>query len=314
MSPLKLASVDFGRNDPITLLKAGLRTVRHHTAGWLKEDLLANGTLDGTKEALYARMFADFQAQQIYIRAQQDILGEDYNPLHVLPGRDEEGRFSFTKNVDVPKNPLSIAYLLYAYYISSSTFKRLRLRNGQPLEKQIPHNKGKSVIADAELAQTLYTPQFFYVQYQIKKWMKENPQASAHRKAVARKRFRATWVEEKAKDPMFGEMYEKKFRDHVNRQKGTKEELVQTLNRNGRRSYLHLEKAINGWCSYKTIERFLKSQPDYHTYSQNVRPLLSEGNRLKQVAFSKHVRNRWGLGEGKKILWTMRLVTLPSLT
>jgi hypothetical protein len=90
MSPLKLASVDFGRNDPITLLKSGLRTVRHHTAGWLKEDLIANGTLDGTKEALYGRMFADYQAQQIYIRAQQDILGEDYNPLHVLPGRDEE--------------------------------------------------------------------------------------------------------------------------------------------------------------------------------------------------------------------------------
>jgi hypothetical protein len=29
MSPLKLASVDFGRNDPTVLLKSGLRTVRH---------------------------------------------------------------------------------------------------------------------------------------------------------------------------------------------------------------------------------------------------------------------------------------------
>ncbi len=61
--------------------------MRHHTAGWLKEDLIANGSLDGSKEALYAKMFADFQAQKIYIRAQQDILGEDFNPLHVLPGR-----------------------------------------------------------------------------------------------------------------------------------------------------------------------------------------------------------------------------------
>ncbi len=51
-SPLKLASVDFGRNDPISVLKAGLRTVRHHTAGWLKEDLIADGSLDGSKEAL----------------------------------------------------------------------------------------------------------------------------------------------------------------------------------------------------------------------------------------------------------------------
>jgi hypothetical protein len=88
--------------------------------------------------------------------------------------------------------------------------------------------------------------------------------------------------------------------------KGAKTDWVDILNRNGRRSYTSLEKAMNNWCSAKTIERFLKSQPDYLIYSQNVRPLLSEGNRLKQVAFSKHVQDRWGLGAGKKILWTMR--------
>ncbi len=198
-SPLKLASVEFERNDPIAVLKAGLRTVGHHTAGWLREDLIANGTLDGNKEAVYAKMFADYQAQQIYIRAQKDILGEDFNPLHILPGRDEEGRFAFTKNVDVPKNHLSIAYLLHAYDISSSTFKRLRLRNGKPLEKQVPHNKGQSVIANAELAGTLYTPRFFYVKDQMKKWIKQNPQANAQRKAVARKRFRAAWGRKRRK-------------------------------------------------------------------------------------------------------------------
>ena len=89
--------------DPIQVLKAGLRTVRHHTKGWLKMDLMSNGKLDGTKEKLYAKMFADYTAQKIYIRAQQDIMGEDFNPLKVMPGRDEHGQFSFTKNVDVPK-------------------------------------------------------------------------------------------------------------------------------------------------------------------------------------------------------------------
>ena len=82
-SPMKLASVEFGRNDPISVLKAGLRTVRHHTAGWLKDDLMAEGKLEDTKEAIYAKMFADYQAQQIYIRAQKDILGDDFDPLHV---------------------------------------------------------------------------------------------------------------------------------------------------------------------------------------------------------------------------------------
>ncbi len=90
------------------------------------------------------------------------------------------------------------------------------------------------------------------------------------------------------------------------RHKGAKNDLVELLNRNGRRSYTSLGRAMNNGCSAKTIERFPKSQQDYLTYSQNVRPLLLKGNRLKQVAFSKHVQDRWGLGAGKKILWTMR--------
>ncbi len=75
------------------ILKAGVRTVRHHKLGWLQEDLLASGALDGSKASLYARLFSDYQAQQIHIRAMKDILGTDYNLLHVVPGRDEEGRF-----------------------------------------------------------------------------------------------------------------------------------------------------------------------------------------------------------------------------
>jgi hypothetical protein len=101
-------------------------------------------------------MFTDYNAQQVYIRAQQDIMGDDFNPLKVLPGRDEHGQFSFTKNVDVPKNHLSLAYLLHAYGVSASTFKRLRLREGAPLEKQIPHNKGQSVLVDPDYAATIY--------------------------------------------------------------------------------------------------------------------------------------------------------------
>lgn len=114
------------------------------------------------------------------------------------------------------------------------------------------------------------------------------------------------WDTEKQRDPKFGAPFEKKARDQAKRQEGAKGELVEILNRNARRSYASLEKAMNNWCSWKTIERFLKSQKDYLTYSQNIRPLLSEGNRLKQVSFSQHVHNRWGLAPGLKILWTMR--------
>ncbi len=96
------------------------------------------------------------------MRAMRDILGEDYDPLHVLAGRDDEGKFTFTKNVDVPKNHLSLAYLLHAYGVSQSTFKRLRLRGGEPLAKQVPHNKGKSVVTDKTYASTVYTPRYFF--------------------------------------------------------------------------------------------------------------------------------------------------------
>jgi hypothetical protein len=161
--------------DPITTLKAGVRTVQHHKLGWLQEDLLANGTLDGSKDALYKRLFADYQAQQIHIRAQKEILGEDYNPLQVMPGRNEEGRCSFTKNVDVPKNYLRQAFLLYAYDVTESTFRRLKRRNGAALEKQVTHNKNKSVLVDADYAAMHYTARFFYVQYKMKIWCRDNP-------------------------------------------------------------------------------------------------------------------------------------------
>ncbi len=40
-------------------------------------------------------------------------------------------------------------------------------------------------------------------------------------------------------------------------------------------------------------------------YTKRIRPGLSEVNRLKQINFSKHMQNRWGLEGNRKILWTM---------
>jgi hypothetical protein len=293
-------------SDPIGVLKAGLTTVRHHTLGWLKADLIASGELDGTKEAIHAKIWADYTAQKIYIRAQQDIMGEEFNPLHTMPGRDFEGKFLYTKTVDVPKNHLSLAYLLHAYDVNDSTFKRLRERGGAALPKQVPHNKGLSVFKDKEYSDVIFNARSFFVKSQMRKWLSHNQQASSKRKAERRKWLRAKWDKEKEKDETFGAAYDKKARDHGKRQDGAGVELVQIMNRNARRSYVSLEKAMNNWCSWKTIERFLKSNDDFKTYSQNIRPLLSEGNRLKQVSFSQHVHNRWGLEPGIKILWTMR--------
>ena len=67
-------------------------------------------------------------------------------------------------------------------------------------------------------------------------------------------------------------------------------------------SYRALSKHINDWCSPWAIEKWLKLHPTYNIYSKNIKPGLSEPNKVKQVTFSKHVRNRWGLPPGK-ILW-----------
>jgi hypothetical protein len=53
----------FDRSDPIATLKAGLHTVRHHTKGWLKEDLIAAGKLEDTKQGIHAKIWADYNAQ-----------------------------------------------------------------------------------------------------------------------------------------------------------------------------------------------------------------------------------------------------------
>ncbi len=151
-------------------------------------------------------------------------------------------------------------YLLYAYDVTQSTFKRLRARGGEALPKQVPHNKGQCVLLDQKFASCLYIARYFYVEHQIKKWKQEDIQANAKRKSTQRETYRKLWDTEKEK------------MGHAARAKGAKDELVDTLNHNARRSYSSLEKAINSWCCTRTIERWFKSHPDFTSYTQNIRP------------------------------------------
>ena len=61
---------------------------------------------------------------------------------------------------------------------------------------------------------------------------------------------------------------------------------------------------MNG-AAQQSIERWLKHHPSYYLYKKNIKPGLTPENRQKQVDFSKHVHNRWGLPPGKKVLWIM---------
>ena len=74
---------------------------------------------------------------------------------------------------------------------------------------------------------------------------------------------------------------------------------------NCQRSYASVAKATGDWCSGETIRNWLTSQPDFCLYTKRIRPGLSEINREKQIIFSQHVHNRWGVVGSRKILWTM---------
>jgi hypothetical protein len=103
--------------------------------------------------------------------------------------------------------------------------------------------------------------------------------------------------------------YEKKARDHLAKQSVMKEAVIDALQKekggNYQRSYASVAKATGDWCCSQTIYNWLKSQPDFCLYTKRIRPGLTEVNREKQINFSKHVHNRWGLEGSRKILWTM---------
>jgi hypothetical protein len=100
--------------------------------------------------------------------------------------------------------------------------------------------------------------------------------------------------------------YERMDHEHDARQPFVGQDLIEALQGNGCRSYRQPPKHINGWCASSTVEIWLKSHTSYHIYTKNIKPGLSVENRAKQVAFSKHVHNKWGLGSDvKKVLWVM---------
>jgi hypothetical protein len=68
-------------------------------------------------------------------------------------------------------------------------------------------------------------------------------------------------------------------------------------------SYRQLAVQINNWCQHTCIAKWLNSHDTYSLYAKNIKPGLTAENQLKQVAFSRHVQDRWGLEPNTNILW-----------
>jgi hypothetical protein len=87
-------------------------------------------------------------------------------------------------------------------------------------------------------------------------------------------------------------------KEHDQRQPFIQEDIVDALIMgNNCTSYRTLSRHIhiNGRCMPSTIEQWLRFHPTYQVYAKNIKPGLTEQNRGKQVIFSKHVHNRWGI-------------------
>jgi hypothetical protein len=167
-----------------------------------------------------------------------------------------------------------------------------------------PHNKGRTIIGDKKMAAIYFSPKRLFMKHEMEQF-KESP-AGKHATLTERQKHRKFLKDkfhELPQDVM--EVYQKATREKMALHGFIEEATVNTLNDNNEQSFRALSRHVSGWCSYQTIERWLESHESYASYSKNIKPGLTEGNRKKQVQFSKHVHNRWGLPPHTKILWCM---------
>jgi hypothetical protein len=92
----------------------------------------------------------------------QAALGNDFYPRVSKQGRRENGDFAGNKN-GVPQNYLTVKYLLHAYDISYTTYKRMNASEKFVSNPKAHRNKGKSVFEDKAFAASFYTPYRMYL-------------------------------------------------------------------------------------------------------------------------------------------------------
>ncbi len=198
---------------------------------------------------------------------------------------------------------------MWAYNVTKCTFKRKLKESKQSYTAVITPKKhtGTSVTDCREMARERYNARHFYCHHQ----------ALASRDPTEDDTKTTLWHKYKHRVAYWGfkfdklvaeggdvTMYPRMAREHDERQPYVQEDLLEALHRNNCTSYRALSMHINGWCAPSTIEQWFKAHPTYLVYAKNIKPGLTEQNRAKQVTFSKHVHNHWGLPvTTTKILW-----------
>ncbi len=166
---LKLAKSKYAIMTSIDLLKWGLSYNRNVKKGWLKDLLVSEAILDGTKAALHKRFWEGYEAQGLFMQGMQACFGEDFDPRASKPKRDAKGEWQSNKNI-VPQNFITVKYILHAYDISYTTFKRMKKSDAFVPEIKAHKSKGKSVIDDKVFAAVFYSPFRMYSLLKFALW------------------------------------------------------------------------------------------------------------------------------------------------
>ena len=153
------------------MLKWGLQYKRNVNKGWLRDILVEEQILDGSKAATQARFWSDHKAQDLFMLGMQACMGVDFDPRISKQKRGEDGQFGPNKN-GVPQNFLTVKYILHAYDISYTTYKRMKKSECNVRKPTTQHpNKGKTIFEDKEFAKHWYSPYRMFVRLKFAEWM-----------------------------------------------------------------------------------------------------------------------------------------------
>ena len=139
----KKSSVDFS-NHPFSMmenalqrLKFGMQTVaghpsrKHEKVGWMAIELQKAGIWDGDRKHLQRLVMADYQAQLAAVEYGKELMGAAHDPRTYVGQKKKScgGQFISLKKASqegIPKNVYTAPYLIYAYGVPDTTFKRWR--------------------------------------------------------------------------------------------------------------------------------------------------------------------------------------------
>jgi hypothetical protein len=165
----------------------GLQFKRNVNKGWLRDVLVREQILDGSKAATQARFWSDHKAQDLFMQGMQAGMGDDFDPRILKQKREADGHFGLNKN-GVPQNFLTVKYILHAYDISYTTYKRMKKAAPDVPKTKTQHpNKGKSIFEDKEFAKNWYSPYRMFVRLKFAEWMQTDVGRNADKQ---RKRVR----------------------------------------------------------------------------------------------------------------------------